>query len=364
MSGISILSAGIASLYRSNNHKTLFLIGLLTTLPLLMRQTGLPLMIVAIFPILVSGITKHNLFRVAVICLGGSVGLLGLMMYNHLNFGKFTITSGNTSYLAPYLVYKLGPKFSEEFGPANKKLLKTIQEELLTKDVYVNAGVNIDNFIQYSDDELKYVDLLYLEFLYPGILGDATFEAIGARPVKFVKAMVTAMWRTFVFSGVDAIQLPDHVKHKEAKPRPEPAISAPYSWDPDIVKAMAPKLRDVPVDDQAIGKKVVQIHNKFYKYYRSGYFQHGEYVIYRVKIIVKYFMAEILPPLLFFLLACALLLFHLDEPEVRLLLTLLMPSLLIVIASIFISQITDYRAPFDFLIILGGVIGLQRLVRP
>ncbi len=86
--------------------------------------------------------------------------------------------------------------------------------------------------------------------------------------------------------------------------------------------------------------------------------------IYRVQVVFKYFVASILPPMLFFLALTFLLLFFIRSREVRLLGVLFAAALLIPLLSAVLNFLPEYRAPVDFLILLAAVVGVRNVLAP
>ncbi|MBF0147186.1 MAG: hypothetical protein HQL85_13555 [Magnetococcales bacterium] len=351
---ISTLSAAMVWLHRKENHYVLFFLGLMIVLPILMRQTGIVLFLYFLIPVVCFGINRFQIMRSMVMALGVMTGLMGIMTYNYVHFDRWSISlSSGGNYIPTFIVYRMGPKFAEEYGPANRKLLQTIKEELLVKDVYVENKVDINHFIQYSLDEYKFFDLFYLDKIHPGLVRDAAIESIKARPVKFIKALVTSVWRMFVFDGLDPVILPDRVAHLALKLPREPELPFSYSMTPEVISQIELPFHPAKIEDKPILEKSHKLQMKI-----RG---HG---IYRVQVVFKYFVASILPPMLFFLALTFLLLFFIRSREVRLLGVLFAAALLIPLLSAVLNFLPEYRAPVDFLILLAAVVGVRNVLAP
>ncbi|MBF0346946.1 MAG: hypothetical protein HQL81_04700 [Magnetococcales bacterium] len=351
---ISTLSAAMVWLYRKENYYVSFFLGLMIVLPTLMRQTGIVLFLYFLIPLVCFGINRLQIMRSVIMVFGVMTGLMGIMTYNYVHFDRWSISlpSGDV-YVPSFIVYRMGPKFAEEYGPANRKLLQTIKEELLVKDVYVNNKIDIEQFIQYSLDEYKFFDLYYLDTIHPGLVRDAAIESIKARPIKFIKALVTTVWRMFVFDGLDPVILPDRVAHLALKLPREPELPTSYSMTPEVIAQMELPFHPAKIKDKPILEKSHKLQMKV-----RG---HG---IYRVQVVFKYFVASILPPMLFFLALTFLLLFFIRSREVRLLGVLFVSALLIPLVSGLNNHLPEYRAPVDFLILLAAVVGVRNVLAP
>ncbi|MEO5332526.1 MAG: hypothetical protein H7839_10925 [Magnetococcus sp. YQC-5] len=360
----SIWTACVVHFFRSGSNITAFFLGLLTVLPLLMRQTGIILLLAIAFPLVCFGISRQTWLRSAMLALGVMVGLLGFSSYNYVHFDKFMITPPSGVIIPAFFVYRLAPKFSPEYGPHNQKLIKTIQEELLTQDVYVQNQVDLHQFMTHSLDMRKFGDLIYLDNVYPDILKNAAYESIRAKPAEFFKALFTSTWRMYINDALGPLPLAkemppenspetthvngsDHPPTDSIKPNPK-AIPISYSSRPDLARFTGTPYPPSKVDEAKIKDKI----NIIMKQFKTE----GNY---HIAFLIKYFLSTLMPPMLFFMLASFLLVFRIRSLEVRLLATLLVPAMLLIFASSFVNQLPEYRAPFDFLILLGGVVGLM-----
>ncbi len=341
----SIWSAVMVTFFRNRNLIVSFFLGVLLFLPILIRQSAIVLLLSLLFPLICFGFSKQNWRQTGVIALGAVMGLCALTTYNYLHFNRVALAAPAGLYLPAFHVFKYAPKFAPEYGPHNQKLLKTIEAELLTQEVYLNNHVDLNQFLTDSLDTRKFSDLIYLNNIHPNIVEQATFESIQARPLQFLKSLASMTWNLYLHDNTGFLPLPTP---ETATTKPH-EITIAYSSRPDLLKQIQDPFPPQTIDLQAITDKITQATKNL-----------GEQGNYHLAFVIKYLLANVIPPLLFFLVLSIFLLCKITLLEIRLLLTLLIPAVCVVFGSGLISQLPAYRVPFDFLIILGGVVGIQR----
>ncbi|MBF0434407.1 MAG: hypothetical protein HQL77_03430 [Magnetococcales bacterium] len=359
--------------YKMEKSFGLFLLGLATFLPILFRQTAILYLTAAFFPLLCFGFTKKNLFKTMTIAAGFTAGLFCMLVYNQATFDRFSFPS-LSGYIPTLHVYRFGPGFSAEYGPENRKLLQLVERELLAKPVYVENRVSIKDFLEYRWDIRKFSDLLYLDRVIDrGILFRASMESIVSRPGEFAKTIFSMILHMFVDAYSPA--LPEH-SSKPASATPEnlednqisdsgqpitpPSVPNPvnihlaYSSTPEAMKQLnVPRIlekeRKPTAKEQSIKKKLAEAWKMFEV--------QGNY---HVAMIAKMALIPMVPPMLIFL-AASLLLPFVDRfrKRARLLMVMLAPAFGVIMISGLVHQFPEYRLPFDFLIILGGIVGIQ-----
>ncbi|MBF0110934.1 MAG: hypothetical protein HQL76_17340 [Magnetococcales bacterium] len=356
---LSIWSATIVHFFKTRSYRTLFFLGLLTASLMLIRQTPIIFIMTAAFPLVCFGISKQNWMRSAMIGIGFMVGLFALLVYNYITFNVFKLSSSLGVQFPTVHVLFYAPGLSDSYGPKNKRLLTLLQENVLSKDAYVQKNITLDAF---NNNTLKnmqqYTDLVFLNHEYPGVLIDAVHESIQAQPWRFIKSLFTMTWNMY---GTNPTLWPpspptkDRSQDKEVNPSRQNATKVDYperdkSHLTDImIDKNFRKTVKIPDEEDPIRAEINKTVAKFKK--------DGNY---HVSFVIISFLTNIVPPMLFFLLASFLLIFKIRSIEVRLLLTMLIPVILINFGSgVLGQQMTDLRVPFDFLIILGGVLGLQ-----
>ncbi|MBF0141531.1 MAG: hypothetical protein HQL74_14775 [Magnetococcales bacterium] len=370
---MALWSVLIMRLFKMEKSFGLFLLGLATFLPILFRQTAILYLSAAFFPLICFGFSKKNLFKTMTIAAGFTAGLLCMLVYNQAAFGSFSFPS-LSGYIPTLHVYRFGPGFSAEYGPENRNLLQLVERELLSKSVYVENRVSIKDFLEYRWDIRKFSDLLYLDRIIDrGVLFRASMESIVSRPGEFVKSIFSMILQMFVdeyspalpvrLSKPDAAAL-ENLDYKEMSDAGQPIAppSAPnpvtihmaYSSTPEAMKHLnVPRIlekeRKPTAKEQSVKKKLVEAWKLFSV--------QGNY---NVAMIAKKVLIPIVPPMLFFL-AASLLLPFVDRlrRRARLLMVMLATAFGVIIISGLVHQFPEYRLPFDFLIVLGGVVGIQ-----
>lgn len=357
--------------FRMENPIGLFLLGLATFVPVIFRQTAILYILVVLFPLVCFGLSKKNLFKTIAVAAGFTMGLFCLLCYNQSAFGHFSFP-----YLSGYIpmkhVYRYGPGFSPEYGPENRKLLQLVERELLSKPVYVENGVGMKEFLEYRWDIRKFADLHYLgEVVDRGILFRASMESIFSRPGEFAKTVFSMILRMFVEEyrpPLPALSMPvpavaeiqDAAVAVDARQSalppsaPNPVnIPLSYSSTPDVLQHLngtttLEKERKSFSKEQWI-KKSAEAERLFDA--------QGNYY---AALVAKMVLTPVVPPMLVFLVASLLLPFvDRFRRRVRLLLIMLTAAFGLIVASVLVFQTPDYRLPLDFLIVLGGVVGVQ-----
>ena len=370
---IAFWSATLVRFFRVDKYAVNIMLGLLVFLPTLSRQTAIVYFIAAAFPIFCFGFSKDNLRRSLIMIMMFSSGILFLLSYNYTQFGIFSFPQLK-GYIPSFHVYRYGAQFSPDYGPENRKLLDLLDKKILSHKIYVENGVDREKFFLYNKDVRKFTDLLYLEkIVEPNILTRASIESILANPTDFIRSCASMMFHIFTkhFSPPLPIAPPPQpsvnqpIISKNAKvPANVPVINSPsrpnpvriptaFSSTPEAMTQLGmmntKAIKNMRNEIQEIKDNVIRV--------QKGFFNQGSYSI---AYSVKYFMIPMTPPMLFFLMALFLLPFaKYERSNVRLLMVMVVPALGIIFASGLVHQLQDYRIPFDFLIVLGGVVGLQ-----
>ncbi|MBF0141044.1 MAG: hypothetical protein HQL74_12285 [Magnetococcales bacterium] len=349
---LSTWSAILVQFFRTRKHVTLFLLGLLTGSLMLIRQTSILFLLTAVFPVVCFGSTALNWMRSAVIGLGFLVALFALLFYNYFTFNVFKLSSSIGLQVPTIHVAFFGPGFSTDYGPKNQELLKLMDARLGNED-YKNKKITID---QFNNNTLKnmqqYTDLVMLNHEHPGVLTGAIYESILARPVIFIKSLLTMTWRMFTINP----PLWPPSPNPEQKRTPQ----ARQNDTADYVVLDKTNLSKIMIDNEF--KQTLKIPDELdptrarINLIVDRFKQNGNYY---ASFVFTSFLKDVLPPMLVFLLASFLLIFKINALEVKLLLTILIPTLMIIFGSGLIGQqLTDLRLPLDFLVILGGVAGV------
>ncbi|MBF8273173.1 MAG: hypothetical protein HW380_2278 [Magnetococcales bacterium] len=374
---VSIWSASLYYFFRSESTKTLFLIGLGTASLLLFRQSTLIYILSLSFPVICFGFSKKNFKRVAILAAGFLFGYFGILTYNYHAFGVFKLAGSAVNQLPTYHVTLTAPRFSPDYGPHNKKLLKAVEEELLCKDWYIQNKVTMNNFLHGPLNTNVVRDLYIMDSWYPGIYHNAVYESVRANPLEFIKSLFTITWIMHVndpellppspYSDVAAaVKLMRKHKREKHDNDVDPIIPAEM-----IDKGCAKVVQHPRGDSDFFAKLFVDPSFPFNPLKTEKNIQLIKNVreiedrltnvgSYHVSYAIISFFRTINPPMLFFLVPSFFLAFKLRFVEVRLFATILIPTYLsVLITGLLPLPMAEYRVPYDFLIILGGVVGLQ-----
>ncbi|MBF0294463.1 MAG: hypothetical protein HQL96_04680 [Magnetococcales bacterium] len=354
---VSLWSVALVRLFRTQSKAGLFFLGLVTFMPVLMRQTPMALLLTLVFPVVCFGLSRQTLTRSAILGAGFLVGLTGLLIYHHQAFNVWKLSSKTNLQVPVVHVLFASPKLAPEHGPKNRELLRLVQDELLSLEEYQKSGVTLRHFTTGPMSMNQYTDLIYLNHRHPGVLTEAVSEAIRARPLAFAGSLLTMTWNMYTTNP--ALWPPSSQPRAEKAPDDPPAselarlrAAYPEQNKSDLARIMIDQAFPIPTQAQkeAVADQIARIKEKFT---RSG--------DYHAAFVVISFLQKIVPPMLLFLILTPFLLPGMRSPEIRLLVVMLIPIILLIFMSGLFAPDPELRAPFDFLIILGGVVGAREL---
>ncbi|MBF0415233.1 MAG: hypothetical protein HQL79_05645 [Magnetococcales bacterium] len=367
---LGIWSALLLHLFQRERLLDLVLLGFATFVPVYFRQTAIVFGVVCAYPLLCFGFSRKNLFKSLAITSGFVAGLLLLLSYNQVAFGKFSFPS-LSGYIPGFHVYRYGPGFSKEFGPENRKFLDLVQQKLIASPVYVENGVGMEEFFKYNWDIRKFCDLIYLDRIVdPGILTRASVESIIASPGTFTKNMFTMVWNLFTKD-----YSPGLPETEEPPPGKQRVSSSPsQNGSPTPVSSGLPAIPNPEIIPMAYSSTPAALSrleaanphsNKEHSQEQLRRFH--EKITTETKIligsgnrvaatVVKTLFIPALPPLLFFLAATPFLLFvQTYRYQARLVLIMAGSAFVLVFFSGIVHQLVEYRLPMDFLFVMGSV---------
>jgi|GEM_PF-3272037 len=135
--------------------------------------------------------------------------ILSYASYNYLRFDFFGVAALGNVHLPFYRTYVQEGLIRPENGPASQKLKEIMQKKILTKKVFQDYGVSIDDMFVYSTDRMfqHVMNEVYLEEGWKNhavLLRKAAWEAATANPRDF--------WLTYVQQLMIIFGVPPQLK--------------------------------------------------------------------------------------------------------------------------------------------------------
>jgi hypothetical protein len=334
-------------LYYINHGLSYALLGILAAGLVFIRPISQIFLLAGIFPLLKYSFSREGFKYTAYYTLSFVLGILCICSYNSKKYDDFTVARGGTALVPGLKVFLYDRIFSEENGPASKELSEEIESFLLTKPLYKDRNIDLKTFYS-SGDSGMFWDMIHLSDRKWGWddsyqhIRQASIEAIRTHPLPYLKSAIfnlgCAFSRTFVPKIHDYSLTVPQIE--------EGRLPHPYFFPGRSSKQVRPLDQDRA---QEIKSRITKTYLEFEEKKPS-------------KSLAKIFEEILLskfPPLFVFILLAFPLRRVLHRPEVRILLLLWSITLLQTIISVVsIEAMLQYRLPFDWIIMLTGIVGL------
>ena len=199
----------IKAFYRFENRDW-SLVGIIIGILIMVRPDNLVMMLSIFLPLLYWEMGFKVTFKRCLACmLPCIIILLTYVSYNYLRFDFMGIAALGNVHLPFYRAYVQEGLIRPENGPASQKLKEVMQKKILTKKVFQDYGVSIDDMFVYSTDRMfqHLVNEVYLEEGWKNhavLLRKAAWEAAAANPRDF--------WLTYVQQLMIIFGVPHQVK--------------------------------------------------------------------------------------------------------------------------------------------------------
>jgi hypothetical protein len=339
----------LVRLYSINSPLSYALLGFTAVSLVLIRPITQVFLLASVFPLLKYGFTREGFKKAATFALSFVLGLLCICFYNLKNYDDFTVARGGSALVPGYKVFVYDRLFSEENGPVSKELSEEIESYLLTKPIYKERNIDLKTFYTSSDTSMFW-DLIHLSDRKWGWddsykrIQLASFEAIRSHPLPYLKSAIfnlgCAFSRTFV------PQIKDDTPRQEIISEERVHIPSSYFRPERSGKEIRPF-------DTARARKIKSQIKKTYEDFEQHKPSKSLAKIFEEILLSKF------PPLFVFILLSIPLMRLLHRPEVRVLLLLWGVTILqTAVSFISIEPMLQYRLPFDWIIILTGIVGL------
>ena len=348
------------------NFKLWTMLGIVVALITLTRPGGFAFLLVVLFiPFLKLGWKKTLTSILAVIISSGLI-LGGYVLYKGIRYEDFSISRG-TNRVVMYRVFRLQDHaIKPENGPYTRKLIKIIEEDLLTTPVYKDYEVTLEDFLTYKPNSRFNGDLISILDIKEGwdsnykLLAQVTFEAIKADHATFIKTYIKDAINLFII--IPYIQdIPrysessDEVKLND-KGLPVPTegemISGSYRW----WLSTRPDDNIVPIEEEK--NEFFEKSNHLISYYSNSVGNEK---------IKKYFdfiyNPFYIPMTYFWLLGLMGVIISKDKNRIFLLTIFILTIVYLGGTLLGTPPWLKYRLPLDSIILMFGLIGLSTLIK-
>ncbi|MBF0192600.1 MAG: hypothetical protein HQL99_15910 [Magnetococcales bacterium] len=326
----------------------------------------------AIYPVVCDGWNRRNLLRVLYFLIGFGCGIGGLLGYNHSVSGQWLLVADANHLFPGFNVFMVNPMLSREQGPENRTLYALVEQQVLSRKPYVELGITADQFFTAQDPRM-WPDLEYVDWVHaPGIIKRASWEAIAAQPKRFlIWSVLSGHYRTLTHSHIVPLESKTAYGANSGQastpaesggptssvastPTPTAQIRIPYSFSSTREMLSFYGGPRSTKDEERIAAIREKVKKRILDLTTSVNRERAFYPA----LLTNDLLSRLVPPMLFFALLATGLLIRIKHKEIRLLICLLMPALGVVFSSALLRPQARYRLPFDFLLILSGVIAL------
>ncbi|MBF0347184.1 MAG: hypothetical protein HQL81_05905 [Magnetococcales bacterium] len=302
------------------------LMGLATFSLALIRPGSLLFVLFAIYPLFCRSWSLRNLGQSLAFVLAFVVGFVSYAGFNYINYGFFgmihSTDQGNTKAMFPGMsLFLNNPIYERSNGPYSEELFALVETKLIGNaercPICIKKNLTVDSFFK-SQLEGNWIALLAVEEEFsPGLIRKAAIETIVKHPAKyFIKSILFPAFHLSNMAIEIYLPLEGSGTHKKSTTNNTPSKAA----------AMIDYMDSQPGN-------------------------------YQLAFLLKYSLFNLLPPMMYFMLASLLIVFN-SQKEYRLLLVLLLPAFAVFFLHIHMSLFSRLRLPYDFLFIIGGLAGL------
>ncbi|MBF0165388.1 MAG: hypothetical protein HQM01_12970 [Magnetococcales bacterium] len=358
--GIALWMALVVRLFRNRSLTASMTLGLASFVLVTIKPSTLLFGMFALYPLLCHGLSWSNARRALMFLAAFVSGAIGLSSYNYYHYNAFVVAGQSNIMFPAASLFRNTHIYARENGPASRELFDLVQTRLIDTQLYKDHHIDIKTFFSRWDPR-TWGDFGSLDDLRPGIIRQASIEAIIAHPTKFLT------W-SILFPGYQILVAtypldnPMRITSTEEKSatteNKAKALTTNYTSTPESNEYYRWRHRTQEEIERSskITQKINSIYNKLHKSY-----DYNESIHLYPAYIIFSFLARIVPPMLFFV-ATSLLLFRKWHSEsARLLLLTSFIALTVVSASSILEVLPRYRIPFDFILILSGIAGIAHI---
>ncbi len=177
-------------------HKNILswtLLGIISSLTILTRPSGL-VIILMLFALLFLKINFKHILKLAGVYMACIIVLLGsYITFKGIKLNDYSLSrgSGYTAFMRIYTLQE--PIWDPKNGPASQKLVKLVEENLLTTDLYKKYNITLEKVLKNKHNRRILGDIIVMVDRTEGwdteyeLLKEVAFESIKANPSSYFK---------------------------------------------------------------------------------------------------------------------------------------------------------------------------------
>jgi hypothetical protein len=175
------------------------LVGLGVALLALIRPGNVVLLVLALFPLTLSGRLRDRLTWVAAIAAAAAIPLAGWSIVNGIRFDEYGLARGGNAVIPFYRAFITDRIVSPENGNESRRLADAVEQHLLTREPYRSYGVTLDDVFERGSFRI-HEDLYLLSDEVFGwetdysVLRDAGIEAVRVHPGAYASGVAKTLW--------------------------------------------------------------------------------------------------------------------------------------------------------------------------
>jgi hypothetical protein len=175
------------------------LAGLGVALLALIRPGNVVLLVLALFPLTLSGRVRDRVAWVAAFVVAAALPLAGWSVVNGLRFDHYGLARGGNAVIPFYRAFITDRIVSPDNGDASRRLADAVERHLLTREPYRSYGVTLDDVFHRGSFRI-HEDLYLLSDEVFGwntdysVLRDAGIEGVRAHPSTYASGVGKTIW--------------------------------------------------------------------------------------------------------------------------------------------------------------------------
>ena len=175
------------------------LAGLGVALVALVRPGNAVLLLLGLFPLLLSGPARERVARTAAFALAASLPLVAWTAHNGVRYDEWTVARGGNAVIPFYRAFITDRIVAPENGEASRRLAGAVERHLLTREPYRSYGVTLDDV--FTSGSFRIHEDMYL--LSDQVFGwdsdysalrDAGLEAVRASSGTYASGVAKTVW--------------------------------------------------------------------------------------------------------------------------------------------------------------------------